>query len=82
MLLHYTNAFLSLQPNELGTWHVIWNEWQALKFAHQIADGMVRACLCFVHFNSQVYLSHRGFVHRDLAARNVLVKEDIAKVVA
>ena len=28
------------------------------------------------------YLHDNGFIHRDLAARNVLVKEDIAKVVA
>ena len=62
-------------------WHKIWNERQALKFAHQVADGMVSVCFVSVYFNSQAYLSRRGFVHRDLAARNVLVKEDIAKVI-
>ena len=71
---------LSLQTGESDVWQRIWNERQALKFAHQVADGMVSACFCFVHFNSQAYLSHRGFVHRDLAARNVLVKNDVAKV--
>ena len=39
-----------------------------------------RVVLLSIHDNSQVYLSHRGFVHRDLAARNVLVKNDVAKV--
>ena len=74
------HELLSLQTNKSDAWYTIWNERQALKFAHQVADGMVRLCFSFVHFNSQVYLSHRGFVHRDLAARNVLVKNDVAKV--
>ena len=75
------DEFFALQPDKPDAWYAIWNERQALKFAHQVADGMVRAWFCSVDFNSQAYLSHRGFVHRDLAARNVLVKHDVAKVV-
>ena len=78
--IRYTDAFPLLQISVFDGWQEIWNEWQALRFAYQIADGMVSVCFGFVHFNSQAYISHCGFVHRDLAARNVLVKNDIAKV--
>ena len=41
-LIHY---FSSLQPDESDAWYEIWNEWQELKFAHQVGDGMVSACV-------------------------------------
>ena len=80
-LLHYTDELRSLQTGESNVRQKIWNERHALKFAHQVADGMVSFVCFFIHNNPQSYLSRHGFVHRDLAARNVLVKEDIAKVI-
>ena len=41
-LIHYTNELLCLQTGESDVWQKIWNERQALKFAHQVANGMVR----------------------------------------
>ena len=41
VLSHITRV--ALQTSESDVWHAIWNERQALKFAHQIADGMVSA---------------------------------------